>query len=96
MNAKLSWTIGGLFLVGCFILAFGWGDLATAQVQTPPAAVGRYQLSLKAIDSSNTVLFVFDSNTGRCWYRDTVGTASGGAGWTDLGSPLDKKKDDKR
>lgn len=90
MNAK-SWSVGIVFLLGCLILAAGLGNFATAQIQSPPASAGRYQFSLKAHDSNNTVLFVFDSTTGRCWYRDTVPANAGGASWTDLGTPLEKK-----
>ena len=89
MNAR-SWVIGLLFVLGCLILAIGWGNFAPAQVQAPPAAAGRYQLSLKGLESSNTVLFVCDSTTGRCWYRDTAHANAGGAGWTELGSPVEK------
>jgi hypothetical protein len=90
MNAK-SWAMGILFVLGCVILVVGLSSFAPAQIQAPPAAAGRYQVSLKAMDTSNTVVFVFDSTTGRCWYRDTASPNSGGAGWTDLGSPLEKK-----
>jgi hypothetical protein len=83
--------MGILFVVGCLILAIGFGNFGAAQVQSPPAAAGRYQLSLKGLESSNTVLFVCDSTTGRCWYRDTLPASSGGAGWTELGSPVEKK-----
>jgi|GEM_PF-2776873 len=90
MNAR-SWSVGIFVVVGCLILAIGWSNFAPAQIQAPAPAAGRYQFSLKALDSSNTVLFVFDSTTGRCWYRDTATPTAGGAGWTDLGSPLEKK-----
>jgi hypothetical protein len=91
MNAK-SWAMGILFVLGCVILAIGWENFGAAQIQAPvPSAAGRYQFSLKAMDASNTVVFVFDSTTGRCWYRDTATPASGGAGWTELGSPMEKK-----
>jgi hypothetical protein len=83
--------MGIVFMLGCLILAIGWGNFGAAQIQSPPAATGRYQFSWKALDSSNSVLFVFDSNTGRCWYRDTAPASAGGAGWTDLGSPVEKK-----
>jgi hypothetical protein len=88
MNTKQSLIIGTMVIFGCLILGLSFGNLATGQVTTPPPVAGPYQISLKAMDS-NTVVFVFDSKSGRCWYRDT---AQSGASWTDLGSPLQPDK----
>ena len=89
MHTKPSLIIGAAVIVGCLILGLSVGNLATGQVTSPPPVSGPYQISLKA-NGSSTAVFVFDSKSGRCWYRDTV---QSGSSWTDLGSPLQPAKD---
>lgn len=89
MNAKPSLIMGAAIIVGCLILGLSFGSLATGQVTSPPTPAGPYQMSLKA-NGSSTAVFVFDSKSGRCWYRDTN---QPGNNWTDLGSPLQQAKE---
>ena len=65
---------------------------ASAQNQPvpPTAAVGRYQMSLSVHNdnTTSTTVFVLDTSTGQCWYRETIG----GRPWTDHGSPASDAK----
>ena len=67
-------------LVGAFV-----SDSVVAQSSTSTTG-NRYQMSLKAAGgaSSSTTVFLCDTTTGRCWYRETLGEVKG---WTDMGSP---------
>lgn len=76
-----------LILGGVLIGALSSWQVATAAQSQPasPAAVGRYQMSLSVHpgDHTSTTVFVLDTSTGQCWYRETLGTRP----WTDHGSP---------
>jgi hypothetical protein len=58
-------------------------QVAGQQAVAPAVSLGRYQITLSAKDGPSTV-FVFDSHTGRCWYRSTIPDDK----WFDMGSPL--------
>jgi hypothetical protein len=78
-------------IVGAICLAVGSlvgtfaSDSVVAQSSTTTTG-NRYQMSLKPAggNSSSTTVFVCDTTTGRCWYRETLGEVKG---WTDMGSP---------
>jgi len=68
------------------LLAVGLAMHQPSQAQNvAPAATsaGRYQMSVVGRESVSTV-FVLDSLTGKCWYRDTHHNTKS---WTELGSP---------
>jgi hypothetical protein len=73
-----------LLLTGLLIGASSAGPAAAQNPAVPPAAVGRYQMSLTVHPGDHTrTVFVLDTITGQCWYRETGGAKP----WTDHGSP---------
>ena len=87
MSARPSLIVGASVVLGCLILALPFGRPAAGQqVVPPPAAAGRYQVAVKA-GAQNTAVFVIDSTTGQCWYRDTDPQVKE---WTDMGIPVAK------
>ena len=91
-----SKTNSSLAVAFAFVLLatflFGGFFKQPTQAQPPAAAqaptVGRYQMFVKS-GSENTAVFVMDSTTGQCWYRDTN---PGVKEWTDMGVPAVKGK----
>ena len=85
MSARASVIVGVSVILCCLILGLSFGGPAAGQ-QAPPPTSGRYQVIVKA-GSQNTAVFVFDSTTGQCWFRDTNPQVKD---WTDMGSPVIK------
>jgi hypothetical protein len=80
-------AVGAVLLLGGVLIGASSVRPASAQDQVaPPAAVGRYQMSLKSHPGphTSTTVFVLDTSTGQCWYRETAGDRP----WTDHGSPI--------
>jgi len=71
-----------------FCLVFGLLFSAPSAGQPPAAggSAGRYQVVLNP-NREYTTVFVIDTQTGQCWYRDTHPQVKE---WTDLGSPVQK------
>lgn len=87
MNASRSLAaLGGLALC----IALGLLLLGGPSVAQPPAAPlavnGRYQVAVKPMGTTTTV-FLVDTQTGQCWYRDTNPATKD---WTDMGLPAPK------
>jgi hypothetical protein len=86
MNVKRS-LAPGVALALCLVL----GLLLTQQSagQPPAAANGRYQIAIKPYTQGGnfTTVFVVDTQSGQCWYRETGSETNG---WTDMGSPAQK------
>jgi hypothetical protein len=88
VSTKQSLIIGLSVVLGCLMLGLSFGNLAAGQVASPPPGAARYQMLIKPVDSSTTV-FVLDTHTGKCSYKETVRAENG---WTDFGSPLESQK----
>src|SRR6478672_6134832 len=75
-------------LAACLALGLFLSPLSTAQQPAAPvaAAAGRYQMFVKAA-SENTAVFIRDTTTGQCWFRDTNPQVRE---WTDMGLPVVK------
>jgi hypothetical protein len=87
MNARKLLTIASLLAFALLVAGFALHEASQAQVSigsgASRASGGRYQMSVVGREGASTV-FVVDSETGNCWYRDTnPGTKT----WTDMGSP---------
>jgi hypothetical protein len=93
-------ALGASLVVAGIVIGALSGRPVSAQNQPnpPPAAAvaetgaGRYQMSLSVHPGSHTstTVFVCDTSTGQCWYRETLGSVTN---WTDMGSaPRDLKK----
>ena len=67
------------------LLAVGVGlhEPSQAQQTLPVTSEGRYQMSVVGREGVSTV-FIVDSMTGNCWYRDTHYNSKS---WTAMGSP---------
>jgi hypothetical protein len=85
MKLHLVVSAALLVLLGILIGAFTAIPVSAQNAPSPSAAVGRYQmqLSVHTGNSTSTSVFVIDTVTGQCWYRETAG----GRPWTDHGSP---------
>jgi hypothetical protein len=79
-------AIGAVLVLGGILIGALVVRPASAQdPPAPPPAVGRYQMSLSVHPGphTSTTVFVLDTSTGQCWYRETAGARP----WTDHGSP---------
>jgi hypothetical protein len=84
---------GAILLLAGIVLGPSSTSPVSAQNQPASSAtVGRYQMSLSVHPGggvTSTTVFVLDTATGQCWYRETAGSRP----WTDHGSPVvDAKK----
>lgn len=71
-------------LVATLLLGGLFRQPTQAQPPAAPAASGvRYQMVVR-----DTAVFVIDSSTGQCWFRDTNPQVKQ---WTDMGTPLVKE-----
>lgn len=87
MNARRSLAAAGALGLGLSLGLFFSQPSAGQPPAAPPAAAnGRYQMGVKPMGTITTV-FVVDTQTGQCWYRDTAPETTG---WTDMGSPARK------
>ena len=85
---KLTAMLWGVFLVlaGIVVGAVPGNPVSAEDQPAPSAPVGRYQMSISTHRDPSvtaTTVFVLDTATGQCWYRETVGDRP----WTDHGSP---------
>ena len=90
---KLTVVAAGAVLAfaGMVIGAFLASPVSAQSQPALPGAAGRYQMSLSVHvgGGTSTTVFVLDTATGQCWYRETTGNRP----WTDHGSPVaDPKK----
>lgn len=82
-----SIVFGGVLTFG-LVLGLFLNQPSVGQPPAAPAAMnGRYEMELKAYTQGGnfTTVFVVDTQTGQCWYRDT---SSDTKSWTDMGSPV--------
>ena len=86
---KLPVIVAGVSLVlaGIVIGTFSARPVSAQNQAASSATVGRYQMSLSVHPGGNvtsTTVFMLDTATGQCWYRETAGDRP----WTDHGSPV--------
>lgn len=83
MKSRSSLTVGIALVISCLVLGlfFGRPFIGQPAAAEPPVSAGHYQLVV-----SNNTLYVFEPNTGQCWYH----TNSSDGKWIDLGSPVIK------
>jgi hypothetical protein len=85
-------VVGALLVLAGIVIGASLASPVSAQdAPAASATVGRYQMSLSVHpgNHTSTTVFVLDTATGQCWYRETLGNRP----WTDHGSPaLDAKK----
>jgi len=83
-------AIGAILLLGGMLIGAFSARPVSAQGQLVSPA-GRYQMSLSVHpgNHTSTTVFLCDTSTGQCWYRETAGARP----WTDHGSPTRDAKE---